>query len=369
MSKKFGFICSSLLMTATLIFTSCGGGKRYTIEGNVDSRDFDSLYVYLYDYNAEIIDSTMVLQGHFIFEGEVETPELINFVCPYGSELMALEPGHTQLVIEQSGIAEYGTPCNDEINLLKTTITDYGTEATEKLNQLAAIANDTMDVETLVMEINRSFVEQINKVLDSTYSANKDNLAGLYVFLLKLWNVQDPAEAEAMVAEASPLCQESPYVVQYLDYLQQMQGGGVAGLSGVDDNQMFIDFEGTDAEGKSMKLSDYVGRGKPVLVDFWASWCGPCRAETPYVKAIHEKFGDKVIVLGVAISDEVKNHLAAVNELGITWPQIIDSGAEAAEAYNIQAIPFIILFAPDGTVYRQNLRGEQLEAAVLEVLE
>ena len=68
------------------------------------------------------------------------------------------------------------------------------------------------------------------------------------------------------------------------------------------------------------------------------------------------------------ISDEVKNHLAAVDELGITWPQIIDSGAEAAEAYNIQAIPFIILFAPDGTVYRQNLRGDQLEAAVKEVL-
>lgn len=132
-----------------------------------------------------------------------------------------------------------------------------------------------------------------------------------------------------------------------------------------------VDFSMQDMQGKTHKMSEYVGQGKWVLVDFWASWCGPCRKEMPTVKACYEKYQDKGFqVVGVSLDSDSKAWAQGVADLGITWPQMSDlKGWESlvVDLYGIRSIPATLLFDPDGKVAASGLRGEELESKLAEV--
>lgn len=131
----------------------------------------------------------------------------------------------------------------------------------------------------------------------------------------------------------------------------------------------FIDFTILDSNGQEVKFSDYIGQGKYVLVDFWASWCGPCRREIPNIKEVYEKYkGDKFSVLGVAVWDDPKDSKEAIVALGITWDVILNAQRIPTDLYGIEGIPQIMLFGPDGTLLKKDLRGPAVEAAVKEAL-
>ncbi|MBR5644545.1 MAG: TlpA family protein disulfide reductase [Salinivirgaceae bacterium] len=131
---------------------------------------------------------------------------------------------------------------------------------------------------------------------------------------------------------------------------------------------MFKDFA-AEYNGKTTKLSDFVGKGKYVLVDFWASWCGPCRAETPNLVNAYNKYkGKKFNVLGVTINDHPEDSERAMEELGINYPQILNTPDSCADLYGIMGIPHIMLFGPDGTILERDLRGEEIEIAVKKYL-
>ena len=124
---------------------------------------------------------------------------------------------------------------------------------------------------------------------------------------------------------------------------------------------MFKDFA-VEYDGKTTRLSDYVGRGKYVLVDFWASWCGPCRQEIPNLISLYEKYKDKeFLVLGVAVQDNPEASLKAIDEMQIPYPQILNTQKIATNLYGIDIIPETILFAPDGTILARGLHGEEIE--------
>ena len=130
----------------------------------------------------------------------------------------------------------------------------------------------------------------------------------------------------------------------------------------------FKDFS-AEYEGKVTKFSDYVGKGKYVLVDFWASWCGPCRAEIPNLIRVYNQYkGKKFEVLGVATWDKPEDTKKAIAELGIPYPQMLNAQKAGSDAYGFNSIPQIILFDPDGKIVKRNLRGENVEKAVREAL-
>ena len=131
----------------------------------------------------------------------------------------------------------------------------------------------------------------------------------------------------------------------------------------------YTDITGTDADGKPIALSDFIGKGNYVLMDMWASWCGPCKGEIPNLARLHNQYKDKgLTVIGLFVWDKQEDLKKAMESEGITWPQIVDEESKSTQVYGVDGIPHIILFSPDGTILKRNLRGDAMIKTVEEIM-
>ena len=144
------------------------------------------------------------------------------------------------------------------------------------------------------------------------------------------------------------------------------------------EGQKFVDFTVNSVVGQTrsippqpvygeVKLSDYVGKGKYILLDFWSPWCGPCRREMPNIKAVYDKYkGDKFDVVSLAVweREPVDVTIETAAKLGMDWNQINNGGTEPAELYGVEGIPHLVLFGPDGTILKRGFHGAEIEEIV-----
>ncbi|TAJ13499.1 DUF4369 domain-containing protein [Marinilabiliaceae bacterium JC017] len=185
-----------------------------------------------------------------------------------------------------------------------------------------------------------------NSVLAAVKRMNAEKNAELIEKTLAVLESKNPNYA--------PLVKYKKEVTEMLEQKRRVAIGSVA-----------PHFECATQDGKMVSPEDF--KGKLLVIDFWASWCGPCRQEIPHVKEVFEKYKDKgVAVLSVSIDKKEKDWLKALSEENMGWQQIraTDSGKQLMKDYQFSGIPFIILLDKEGKIVAKNLRGEKLDEAI-----
>lgn len=328
-----------LMMTVAVMAVGCTTNK-YKVTGTLEAPE-----EYRYDSVAVVLDgqrnAAAVQDGTFELSGVVEKPIYATLVASLvdAANDVLVDDITIPVVIEPGDIT---IKCDSEMSV------ELG--GTPQNEAMMALVDECLAWEEDI----ESEWEDIKVILSDYILANKDKQAALFGFDMG----RSFLNSEEMVALAEQ-CSDEIKADENIAILLRLRAG-----------QPFVDFEVETAEG-SVKLSDYVGKGNLVLVDFWASWCMPCRAAIPDVKAVYEEFKDKgLVVVGVPTSDYPEDTRRAMEEDGIEFPQMIGIERQAigAKTYGVTGIPHMVLFAPDGTIIARGLHGDNIRSTVVENL-
>lgn len=327
---------------------------NYRIDGMAPA-DANGQWVYLYKPSGQgASDSVQIANGRFTLERAVAEDGLIAHLVIPRSYNLSFIPEEGIIKADLAAIAATGTALND-LHAQKAKAREaLETETRGRLKAIRADKNlDDKAKEEAQEKIVNEFYGKIKPLAEADLKEHSNDAIGL-IALQTLLGMEDVnvAKAEALLQQAGDRLRAEESITKMVARLRRVE----ATQAGA----QFVDFEGVDDANKAVRLSDYVGKGHYVLVDFWASWCGPCRREIAHLKKVRDAYTDKgLVILGTVVWDEMEDHLKAMKELEITWPQIFNK-TEATELYGIAGIPQIILFDPAGKIVARDLRGEEI---------
>jgi len=375
-----------LIFFLTLIYCTCACNsdklesaktKTCTVTGTVKALQSGEVYIQVYNRTQEKPDTIKIVNGKFSYSSKASNHELAIMIVADAKKnvdrknvmMFFVEPdSKININIDTATKEKYvvtGSKANDEFISFKknnlAAIEEKEKQTFENVNPMSINNPATMDS---LMKLAEIIQQERKKVVLDYISKNKSSYVGIgYAFLLSIQN-DDAKFIETAYTSASDTLKNSYYGTEFkkkIDASSKTEIGAVA-----------ADFTSTEIDGKGFKLSDFYKGKVLVLIDFWASWCGPCRKENPNVVKAYNQFHSKGFdIVGVSLDEEKHDWIGAVKKDKLTWNQVSDLKgweSQVARLYNVTAIPTNFLIDGNGKILASNLRGNDLENKLQELL-
>ena len=365
MKKLVWFAAAGMMSLA-----ACQENAGYTIKGTAEgATDGDMVYLQnRTDGGFVALDSAVVKNGEFEFTGTPDSVPAVRYVTYMKGDnraaaMLFVEPGTVTVYLNPEENRVSGTVNNDALQTFMDEFSRIGKEMDGIYKKATTDSTLTAAQKDSLMKVLEEKEEAGSAHILQTISDNIDKAAGVEL-LCMFGSSFEVADVQPLLAKVPAQLASQPNFVRLKGYVET--------LAKTSEGQKFIDFALNTPEGKEVKLSDYISKNKYTLVDFWASWCGPCRMEMPNVVAAYAKYKAKGFgVVGVSLDSNLESWKKGISDLKITWPQMSDLKGwqcEAAKLYGVRSIPATVLVAQDGTIVARDLRGEDIAAKLAELL-
>ena len=301
--------------------------------------------------------------GRFVLKGKIEDSD-IHSLSVKGVEKSAyifLEPGTLSVKGHKDSLGSLVTSGSEGQKVFEAFNREFG-PLYGKASELSQKMSSGPDPDGAVSKEFQSVVSDIEKRTDQYVDRYAASPVTPFAILVTSQLSEDASRMEARYARLTPAARESKY--------GRILGSTVADAKVGAVGTMAIDFTQNDPDGKPVTLSSF--RGKYVLIDFWASWCKPCRVENPNVVEAYKKYEKKnFTVLGVSLDRSKDPWLQAIKDDNLTWTHVSDLkfwNNEVSQKYRISSIPQNLLIDPKGMIVAKNLRGRELQDRLAELL-
>ena len=371
------------MLAAVAAPLSLAAQQSFTIKGTVAKLNPPAKAILTYKKNGErVYDSTEIRNGQFTFRGVAGGTKEAHIVVKHKEEEQnpVMRPTQDVLpffleektitIIAKDSIKNAlikGSPANDENVKVTEMLRPYYNRYEGLNKEYKEAPEDKQKDSAYLASLDKraaAYMSEIVAVKMRYVKANPDKFMALMAF-----NSTLPPEFDAVQAEKDYLALDTK--IRNTDFGKEV-GEKIAKVKKTQEGSAAPDFTMNDVDGKPVKLSDF--RGKWVLLDFWASWCKPCRRENPNLVSAYKEFSDKgFTILGVSLDkpEDKEKWLEAIKTDGLSWTQVSDLKAwdnEAAKLYDVNAIPMNFLINPEGKIIAKYLRGEALKEQLRKVL-
>jgi len=376
-----------LLMVAIVSLAACSQKKygAFVVDGTVKNATGKKVYLQEIPFmgtNPVLLDSAELdKKGGFTLRAMGKEEGIYRFIIENGPAVFVINDSkHISLDVDVKNFRAYKTKGSDATESLHTLFEDYSKKYAElmmvfqQMDTLMKSPNAGNDsLKTVLMLQRDQYINNLNDVVRNFIKKTKSPAATFYAIEMASQGLQ-PEEIKQMVVTAANKYKEhnglaqlkAQFTVQQKQQQQQQQAPDTYALL----NKPAPNLTMNDVNGKPLTISSF--KGKYVLVDFWASWCKPCRQENPNVVAAYNKFKAKnFTILGVSLDEDKQNWIDAIKADKLNWSHMSDLKqweSAAVPAYGFDGIPFNVLIDPNGTIIASNLRGADLETKLAEVL-
>jgi len=359
-----------LIVVSTLLLMACNSLNAYNIKGEMDDKSWDGKQVTLLGISKQSgllpIDSTIIKDGTFKLKGKVDTIGwYVLMVKKEDGQPIYKDfylDGDIAYTMKNGKVSIKGSPVNNAYQVFGEKY-DSMTATIVKLNSKLKANPTNKELEKAFNAEYAVFEKSFRELAKSTILENLDNPVGLHLFQAAMSSLENN-DIETILAKAKPAFLADPTVKMVISQLELSKKVGIG--------SRFSDLTMSKPDGSAISLSEYVGKGTYVLVDFWASWCGPCMQELPNVLACYEKYHQKGFeIVGVSLDKDAEAWKSAIIKHKMTWPQMSDLAgwqSQAVTVYSFSGIPHTVLMDPKGIIIAKDLRGSALDEKLAELL-